>query len=101
MLADFTKRILNFSFVIEKKYKQKFFSTQIVDISKDTMGSEFLSKINAQYYYRYTRVAMMILKHEDTLALVGSLSGHYAGSRRLESPIEMMSGYKQWPQSSL
>lgn len=46
------------------------------------ISSDFLSEMSAYSYYRYMRVAKMMLSHEGTLVLVESLNNDDTGSKR-------------------
>lgn len=77
------KTRLNFSVAFEKDYKEKFSATIIVDIMEDMISSDFLTRMSAQFNYRYIRVARMILKQNGVPAVLECLNDEDPVSKRL------------------
>lgn len=80
---DLLKTILNFAIEFVKEYNKKSVVTRIVYIMKDVVQSDFLTEKSPQAFYQYMQVARMLLGHGSVLALMESLTGNDAGSKRL------------------
>lgn len=64
------KTFLNFSITSKKKYKNNFDATRILKIVKDTISSDFLIVMGAQFYKHCIRVANILLKYAGFLVSV-------------------------------
>lgn len=67
---DLIKTIFNVSILFQKDYHEKLVATRTLDILTDMMGSDFLTGMSAQFYYRYIQVAKRILKLHSILSLL-------------------------------
>lgn len=83
--TDLMKKILSFFILFKKKYSKELVATYNVDTLKGKMASEFLTGMIIQYYYRYTRVAKMMLRNQSVLWIVNNLNSDDAGSKLLGS----------------
>lgn len=71
--------LLNSGISLEKHYNGKIFEFRIIDIVEVMAGFDPLRGIKVQSYYKYSELAMMILKHKGTLPLLESLNRDDAG----------------------
>lgn len=83
--VNFMKTILIFTMSLEKEGSKKPVVNHILGILRDMWGSEFLTGMGAQSFYRYIRIAKMMLMDENVLALVKILNAEDAGPRTLRT----------------
>lgn len=67
---NLVKTVLNFAIAFEKEYDEKFVATGVVDIAKDMIGSDILTRMCSQYYYRNIQIAKMFMRNESIPDLV-------------------------------
>lgn len=94
-LVKLLKKILKISIVFVKAYNETFDATRIVVIVSDMMGSDLLIVLSAGWYYRYKRVAKMLLKDDSILFWSKASMETMSDVNSRTSPTWMMAGNTQ------
>lgn len=94
------KTTLKFAIAFEKEYYEKFVATRIQDTMKVVLGSEVLTEMKIQSYYRHIPVDKMILRHKSLSPPLEILYVYEAGRRCLKVSIWMKLNLTPQPKRS-
>lgn len=83
MFVDLPNTTLNLAIAFKKEYNGKFDAARTMGIVKNKMRSDFRTVMSTRSYYRYIRLAKMVLKHDIRHALVESQNVDDARSKCL------------------
>lgn len=72
-VMDLMKTIQNFVMAFKREYNGRFVARRIVGILTNMIGSDILTGLSAQSYYRYFRAAKMTLRDKSVLPLAETL----------------------------
>lgn len=95
--VDLITILLKFTPGYDKEYSKIVLATCTVFIVNDMMRSNILRGMRDQIYYRYIRVARLMLRHKSLLALIKSLNGEDVGWRNWSSTTRIKLGCTRQP----